>query len=334
MKIIETHLSEQNFLDRLACYCREQTRGDKGYHDQDTFIFFRKGERFWIGRHMAHKGRSDGYASERVNGTYYVNDHGHVVVSYRLGKHPSILVPHAVAFLLGLIPVAGLLTEAMRANNMSWYGGVCGLLFMGFGLSGFFNSPKEINALEEHLAYICGTLNTQDEDESAEADVFDVSDISDGDVYPIAVEYEGETYLTLYYYTADGNGDGVLNDGQNIVYFKDEAQMQRFCLSHKLNTAGDETIYHFDDPVTDARDHSRILGRWNLLNTISTVLKAPFGGNNETHDGLYEHLFSRSLPADEYTPFTDFDEAQTAELEAVFEGQGDLLARFRPYHEG
>ena len=153
MKIIETRLNEKSFLDRLACYCREQTRGDKGYHDQDTFVFSRKEEKFWIGRHMAHKGKSDGYANERINGTYHVNDHGHVVVSYRVGKHPFILASHTVVFLLGLIPVAGLLTDAMRANSMSWYGGICGLLFIGFGLSGFFNSPKEINTLEEHLAY-------------------------------------------------------------------------------------------------------------------------------------------------------------------------------------
>ena len=333
MKIIETRLNEKSFLDRLACYCREQTRGDKGYHDQDTFVFSRKEEKFWIGRHMAHKGKSDGYANERINGTYHVNDHGHVVVSYRVGKHPFIVVSHTVAFLLGLIPVVGLLTEAMRASSMSWYGGIFGLFFIGFGLSGFFSSPKEINTLEEHLAYICGTLNAGDGDEPAEADVFDVSDISDGDVYPIVVEYEGETYLTLYYYTADGNGDGVLNDGQSIVYFKDKAQMQRFCLSHKLKPAGDETVYHFDDPVTDARDHSCILGRWNLLNTVSTVLKAPFDGNDETHDGLYEHLFAMSLPADDSVAFQDFDEAQTAELEKIFAGQNDLLSRFRMYHE-
>jgi len=260
MKIIDTHLTEQNFLERLSCYCREQTRGDKGYRDQDTFIFARKKQKFWIGRHYAHAGRSDGYANERINGTYHVNDHGHVVVSYNVGKHPAILVPHIVFFLLGMVPVVGLLNDAMRQSSMSWYGGVCGLAFVGLGLSGFFNRRKEVDALEEHLLYICDALKETDLDVTAEADTFDVSDISDGDVYPISVEFEGENYLTLYYYTAEENGDGVLNDGKNIVYFKDEAQMNRFCLFHKLTVADDVDGGIGIDQADDVKVDIQILG--------------------------------------------------------------------------
>ena len=66
---------------------------------------------------------------------------------------------------------------------------------------------------------------------------------------------------------------------------------------------------------------------------MSAAVGASFEGNLESHDGLYEHLFSMSLPDDEKPFITDFDEAQIKELKAVFADQDDLLTRFRPYHE-
>lgn len=335
MQIIDTHLTEAAFLERLSHYCHREARGNRGYSDQETFIFSQKERSFWIGKHMAYKGKSGGYATERINGTYQVKDNGLVTVSYRLGKHPALIIPHAVILLLGLLPLAWFIKDILRPGHSAWIGGaLIGLVFVGFGLSGFFSATKTKAALEEHLLYICDALREgAQEGEPVEVDTFDVSDISDGDVYPIRVIYGDKTYLSLHYYTADGNGDGILNDGENVIYFKDEAQMQRFCLANRLTAISDGTTYRFDDPVTNARDHGRILNRWNLLNTISGEIGVPFAGNEEAHDGLYELLFSMSLPADESVPLTDFDEDQAAELKAVFEGQDTLLSRFRLYRE-
>ena len=333
MKTIDTHLTEKSFLDRLSRFCLPYDRGNKGYVNQEAFVYSRKDQKFWIGHHMVTAGRDDGFAKERINAAYRVNDNGYVTVTYSFGKHPTIMTFHAIAFLLGLIPAVGLLTDAMRQSSMAVYGGICGLSFMGYGLWGFFGRPKELAIQEEHLQYICDALKQEEGEEITEPDTLDVSDIADKDVYPVLIEYQGKSYLTIHYYTADGNSDSILNDGENIVYFKDEAQVNRFCVSHELMVAANGTPYHFDDPVTDARDHSSIMSRWNLLNTISTVLNIPFEGNSHDHDELYEQLFAMSLPAEDSMPMTDFNETQMAELETVFAEQGTLLSRFRPYRE-
>ncbi len=330
MKTIETHLTEQVFLDRLARFCRQKVRLDKGYTDIDTFVFSRKEQKFWIGKHCAHAGRSDGYANDRINGTYRVNDHGHVTVSYRFGKHPALLLPHIITLAIGLPMAVSVLIDAMNHGAGSWHGGLVALFFIIFGVVGLFGNAKEKAAQEEHLKYICGVLNGE-EDEIAETETVDVSDICDGDVYPLRIEYGGADYLTLYYNTE--STDGLLHDAESIICFKDEAQMHRFCLAHDLNVAADAVTYHFDDPVDDACDRRQILNRWNLLNTVSEMLNLPFEGNDHAHDELYELLFAMSLPADEYTPFTDFDEAQIAELEVIFAEQDSLLTRFRLYRE-
>lgn len=331
MKTIGTHFTEQVFLDRLARFCRQKAPRDKGYTNTDTFVCARKDKKFWIGKHYAHAGRSDGYANERLNCTYRVNDSGHVTVSYRFGKHPALLLPHIIILAIGLPMAVSMVIDAINHEWNFMSSGIVVLFFIIFGVVGFFGSAKEKAAQEEHLRYICGVLNDETDGSVAETDTLDVSDISDGDVYPVCIEYGEATYLTLYYYT--GNGDGLLHDAQSIIGFRDEAQMHRFCLSHELHVAADTVTYHFDDPVTDARDHSHILNRWNLLNTMAEMLNLPFEGNDHAHDALYELLFAMSLPADPSVVFTDFDDAQTAELETVFASQDTLLARFRPYYE-
>ncbi len=333
MKIIETRLTEQEFLERMEKFCQQKERFDKGYSDRETFVYARKEQKFWLGRHFAHAGRSDGFANDRVNGKYTVSDQGLVTVSYRFGKHPLLMIPHLISFVAGAAIAVPVIDKAIGHEGFYWRAGLFALCFLIFGVIGLFSSRKEKASQEEHLQYICGVLAEKTaEGVPAEAETVDVSLINDGDVYPIVVESQGTSYLTLYYYTADG--DGVLNDGQDMIYFKDEAQMQRFCLSHKLNQASEEAVYRFDAPVDNARDHRRILGRWNLLNTMSQTLQIPYEGSSEAHDELYEHLFSRGLPSDEPIPFTDFDEAQVAELNAVFEDKDALLTRFRLYREG
>lgn len=329
MKTIVTHLTEQAFLDRLDRFCRPKTKSDKEYLDIDTFVCFRKEKNFWIGRHHAHGGRSDGFANDRINGTYRVEDSGHVTVSYRFGKHPALLLFHVVLLVIGIPMAVSVLIDAMNHSAVSWHTGLMALFFMIFGVVGFFGSGKEKAAQEEHLKYICGVAEAGEEIVPAER--VDVSHICDGDVYPLCVEYGGVSYLTLHYYTE--NGDGLLHDDHSIICFRDELQMNRFCLSHDLTAVADTVTYHFDDSVTDACDHDHILNRWNLLNTVAEMLSLTFEGNDHAHDELYELLFAMSLPADGETAFADFDEGQMAELEKIFAEQDDLLSHFRMYHE-
>lgn len=155
MKTIDTHLTEKQFLARLARFSREKVRWDIGYADSDVFVHKLKGKKFWLGKHYAHVGKSDGYHVDRLNCSYRTDENGFVVVSYRYGKHPLLFVPHLIAFAFGLPICVSIVLDVFLDKIYEFGGLIVAALFLIFGFCGFFRSKKELAAQEECLRKIC-----------------------------------------------------------------------------------------------------------------------------------------------------------------------------------
>lgn len=159
MTYIETKLTENSFLNRLNTLCREKTRFDKGYTDKDIYVFKRNSKdknKFWICKHYAHIGKTDGYANDCIYFLYKVNENGYVDIEYRFGKLLLFLVPFIICFTVGIALWISLIYEAIVFNNVQW-GGLCVTAFFWIlGLLGsLFRSQKERLLLEQHLLLIC-----------------------------------------------------------------------------------------------------------------------------------------------------------------------------------
>ncbi len=155
MKTFNTRLTEKRFLDRLGQMCREKKRFDIGYNDCDLFVYKRKGNRFWLGKHYKSVGRGDGFATDRLNCKYEIGENGYVVVRYKPGKHPGLFIPHLVCLLVGLPIAISLIVDAVTGSNYSAEEFVMPSAFLVVGLMGFFRSKKELAFQEEQLRRIC-----------------------------------------------------------------------------------------------------------------------------------------------------------------------------------
>jgi len=156
MKHIETKLTEKQFLRRLEELCKEKTRFDKGYTDKNVFIFKRNKSKFWLCKHYADVGRTDGYGNDCIYFQYKLSEKGHVIVEYTFGKLIMLLIPFILIFAVGIALWSVLIYEAIVFFNVQW-GGLCiTTIFWVFGLFGLlFRSPKERQLLEKHLIQIC-----------------------------------------------------------------------------------------------------------------------------------------------------------------------------------
>lgn len=331
MKFIETKLTEQVFLDRLTRLCRQKERRDKAYAGQDTFVFDRKQEKFWLGTHHAIGGKNPGLSADRLDCSYRVGEDGFVTVAYRRFKHPALFIPHAVVGVLGLLLAASTLADVIAHRAVSGGEVVTALFFLCFCGAGFFGNSKELTSLEDHLRYICGLA---DGAEAGETAIPDLSLIRDREVYPLRIIYRGREYLTLSYYPEDGEEDALLHADGELLYFRNRAQLDRFCAEHDLCIVDDVETCSFDEPLSAAeQDYGHILKCWNQLHTIARVLGVPFEGDDPSHDGLYEALFGTAMPMSGDRAEHEPVEERMQELDVIFADKESLLERFRLWRE-
>lgn len=158
MKIINTNLSEHEFLNRLNDMCAKHMPFDKGYSQMDVFVVKRKAQYFRIGRHFADipLSRFDGYYKEFIYGKYTVNDSGKVDVCYRFGTPITFLIPNLIISLLAVPIFVCLLYDAIFYNSYQWGGLIVTFIFSFIGLFDLFiYSKKHRTAIKEHLINIC-----------------------------------------------------------------------------------------------------------------------------------------------------------------------------------
>ena len=119
-RLIETHLTEKQFLNRLKTLCREKTRFSKGYHDEDVFVIKRNKNKFWLCKHYAHVGRTDGYANDCICFKYIVKENGYIDIEYRFGKLLLFVIPFIICFTAGiaLLVAAGILAGCSANKSL------------------------------------------------------------------------------------------------------------------------------------------------------------------------------------------------------------------------
>ncbi len=157
MKVINTIFTEKQFVDRLGQHCRLKTRLDAGYNDIDTFVCKIKGNRFWLGKHYASVGKTDGFSPERLNCKYDMNESGRVIVRYQRAKHPSYAIFYLLAFVIGTTFCVDSFINAFEMfDDFRIDEFIFALAFLVIGLFGLIIKPrKEWLSLEEHLHKIC-----------------------------------------------------------------------------------------------------------------------------------------------------------------------------------
>ncbi|MBQ6789222.1 MAG: hypothetical protein IJO81_03435 [Clostridia bacterium] len=156
------------------------------------------------------------------------------------------------------------------------------------------------------------------------------NNITDNTVYPIVIKKRGVSYLTLYYYTE--RGDAVLHDGgKNLIYFTSEESMAVFCDSRGLKPDGEVYEYDFDLPLENPIDYSRMLDRWNLLNTIAYSFGMYFEGNAKKYTPLYDLLFCLSTSEKPIPETYSFSEKHLKYITKVFRKKDRFLGRLELY---
>ncbi|MBE6603840.1 MAG: hypothetical protein E7636_05900 [Ruminococcaceae bacterium] len=158
MKIIETKLNENQFINRLDTFCRKKERFDRGYNDKDLYVIKRNKNKFWMSKHYASVGRTDGYMNTCLYCSYIVNDNGFVSVKYRFGKLPMFLIPFTISLIIGAFIGGGVVIDIALYGNSDWNNVLVTALFWSLGLGGLIiRSPKERRELENYLKKICET---------------------------------------------------------------------------------------------------------------------------------------------------------------------------------
>ena len=79
--------------------------------------------------------------------------------------------------------------------------------------------------------------------------------IEDRVVYPILIKNNGNSYLTLYYYTE--RADSILHrEGKHLLYFQSIEEMRCFCTNNELTMENDIEEYDFDAPISNPIDYT------------------------------------------------------------------------------
>ena len=156
MKVIETSLNENQFLSRLETFCRKKQRFDVGYNDKDVFVFKRKKNKFWLSKHYAYAGRSDGYMKICIHCSYCVNDRGFVSVKYRFGQRPVFMIPLLIACLVGGFISGWVIFDIVKYGSFDWAEIFVASVFWIFGLGNLLiRSKKDKSELDGQLKKIC-----------------------------------------------------------------------------------------------------------------------------------------------------------------------------------
>jgi len=151
--------------------------------------------------------------------------------------------------------------------------------------------------------------------------------IVDKTVYPIVICGGGREYLALYCYTK--SDDALIGDGKNVLCFHDETEIRRFCEDAGLTIEWIPGKYDFDEPIENPIRYSKVLDRWNLLNTIAGMFGMYFAGNERKYDGLYDLLFRCSTSAVEIAERVYLNEKHIRQLQKIFCKKGRFLKRFK-----
>lgn len=151
-------------------------------------------------------------------------------------------------------------------------------------------------------------------------------------VYPILIKNNGNSYLTLYYYTE--HSDSVLhNDLKKLLYFQSTSEMQRFCEMNGLTIENDVVEYDFDAPISNPIDYKHILNNWNLLNTIAGTLGMFFEGDLKKYTSLYNLLFRLNTPVEPIPPTYNVGEMYLKFILKVFRKKDRFFQKFELYSE-
>ena len=151
-------------------------------------------------------------------------------------------------------------------------------------------------------------------------------------VYPILIKNNGNSYLTLYYYTE--RFDSILhNDAKNLLYFQSKEDMERFCENNEFKIENDIVEYDFDTPITNPIDYNRILENWNLLNTIASTFGMFFEGDSKKYTSLYDLLFRLNTSIEPIPQPYKISETYFNCILKIFRKKNRFLGRFESYSE-
>ncbi|MBQ9797896.1 MAG: hypothetical protein IJW50_09285 [Clostridia bacterium] len=151
-------------------------------------------------------------------------------------------------------------------------------------------------------------------------------------VYPILIKNNGNSYLTLYYYTK--RSDSILHkDAKNLLRFQSIEEMEHFCKINELTIKNDVVEYDFDTPISNPIDYKRVLDNWNLLNTIAGTFGMFFEGDLKKYTPLYDLLFRLNTPVESIPLTYDVSEKYLKYILKVFRKKDRFLAKFELYSE-
>ena len=153
MKLINTNLTERQFLDSLEQLCRSKACLYGEYNNYETFVYKITGNQFWVGKYTS-IGKTYGFLSTRLNCKYDISQNGRVVITYRRSKHLSHTVFHYFAFIVGAYFCVDSFINVFKQFKI--YELIFPIAFLIIGLFGLIIKPnKEWASLEAHLHNIC-----------------------------------------------------------------------------------------------------------------------------------------------------------------------------------
>lgn len=151
-------------------------------------------------------------------------------------------------------------------------------------------------------------------------------------VYPILIKNNGNSYLTLYYYTE--RSDSILHkDAKKLLYFQSTEEMERFCEINELTIENDVVEYDFDTPISNPIDYKHVLENWNLLNTIAGTFGMFFEGDLKKYTPLYDLLFRLNTPVESIPSTYNIGEKYYMYILKIFRKKERFLEKFELYSE-